>query len=180
VSQALLTLFHNYPKKILSSKKDSFSTKVSFSFFELPPSLYLSANRVVMVLKSPQKNAPVNKRLSLPNITVVCKQPIPTPARKSQLVDSKLPAVCPTKRQRKKPLLDEDMSIREFLKLCRIPCHDYHTQHLFKTHHIHHWTALRNVTAKKLSKLRFCYGPAQLILQGIEKIAQKNGQFQSL
>jgi hypothetical protein len=133
-----------------------------------------------MVLNSPQKNAPVNKQPSSPNITVVCKQPTPTLARKSQPVDSMLPAIFPTKRQRTKPLLDEDMSIREFLKLCRIPCHDYHTQHLFKTHHIHHWTALRNVTAKKLSKLRFCYGPAQLILQGIEKIAQKNGPSQSL
>ncbi|PLW45004.1 hypothetical protein PCASD_06958 [Puccinia coronata f. sp. avenae] len=165
----------DYPKKeILSAKKNSSDVGVSFRFCELPPH-YPMANLVDMAPKSTKKNVQVNKPPSSPDLTfVVCKRSAVTPATKSHPINLSLPAGRPSKRQRTEPLLDEDMSRKQFLKLCRIPRRDYHTQNLFKTHRIHHWTALRNVTAKKLSQLRFCYGPAQLILQGIGKLTQKN------
>ncbi|PLW17568.1 hypothetical protein PCANC_13746 [Puccinia coronata f. sp. avenae] len=141
---------------------------------DYPKKEILSAKKNSSDVGSTKKNVQVNKPPSSPNLTFVVRKRLTlTPTTKSHPINLSLPAGRPSKRQRTEPLLDEDMSIKQFLKLCRIPRRDYHTRHLFKTHRIHHW-ALRNVTAKKLSKLRFCYGPAQLILQGIGKLTQKN------
>jgi hypothetical protein len=55
------------------------------------------------------------------------------------------------------------MSMANFLERCKITPSNRDVQNIISSHQITHWSAFEGVTPKKLRKLGFAWGPAQLI-----------------
>ncbi|PLW52594.1 hypothetical protein PCANC_14046 [Puccinia coronata f. sp. avenae] len=87
------------------------------------------------------------------------------------------PPANPAPKQRKTA---DNITVDEFKKLCQIPKSDYHTSFLLKEHCIHHRSALKTTTEEKFEELKFHYGPAMLLMQGVQLLLQNKPSTQYL
>ncbi|PLW57496.1 hypothetical protein PCANC_02632 [Puccinia coronata f. sp. avenae] len=87
------------------------------------------------------------------------------------------PPASPAPKQHKTA---DNITMDEFKKLCLIPKSDYHTSFLLKERCIHHWSALKTTTEEKFEELKFHYGPAMLLMQGVQLLLQNKPSTQYL
>ena len=66
----------------------------------------------------------------------------------------------------------EDWTLLKFLKFCWILSDNAHVIRVINRHKIFHWSAFKSASLRKLKKLGFKWGPAQLIFDGVEALSQ--------
>jgi hypothetical protein len=74
----------------------------------------------------------------------------------------------------------DDITMEEFKKICQIPESDFHTSFLLQHHRIYHWSTLKTTTKEKFEEIKFHYGPAMLLMQGVQLLLQNKPSTQYL
>ncbi|KAA1083326.1 hypothetical protein PGT21_012499 [Puccinia graminis f. sp. tritici] len=64
------------------------------------------------------------------------------------------------------PPVPEDLSLEDFMKLCKVDINNKQIQGLCEKHLIFHWSAFKGATQEKLEEIGFGFGPSALIVAG--------------